>query len=408
MKATAKKIRLLFLAADKFPPFRVDVSVLFGREMVSRGHTIDWLLQSDKPLDQDIKTRWQGGRAWVGKTDTGPSLWNRFRLHFYNVLNDCKMFRMLVHTSYDMIIVRDKYLAGVMAVFASKLLKTNFVYWLSFPIAEASITRSYDGTARYPLLYRLRGYFFKFLLYQVILPNTKHVFVQTDEMKRQVSLNGIPEGKMTAVPMAVDTSQIQFVGYQAKNKPDEKTVLYLGALNKFRRIDFVLRVFKEVLKTLPDTKLILVGGSDVKADELFLHSESKRLGIDAATTITGRLPQDEALDYVKKADVCLSFIYPSPVFNVGSPTKLLEYMAMGKASIANDHPEQRVVLAESRAGLCVPADESAFADAVVYLLQNTIEAEEMGIRGRQYIMQKRNYRVMADSVENKLIEILDR
>lgn len=306
---------------------------------------------------------------------------------------------------YDMIVVRDKYIAGAIAALASKMFGTRFVYWLSFPIAEASITRSYDGTAKYPLLYRVRGNYFKILLYRMILPRAKHIFVQTDEMKRQVSLYGIPAHKMTPVPMAVDTSKIQFVGYPQNNDQRERMVLYLGALNKFRRIDFVLRSFKKVLAVVPDVKLLLVGGSDVQADEAFLHCESKRLGISDAITLTGRLPQQEALDYVKMADVCLSFIYPSPIFDVGSPTKLLEYMAMGKASVANDHPEQRVVLAESKAGICVSSDETAFAEAIVHLLQNPTEAQQMGENGRQYILTNRNYKKMADIVENKMLEI---
>jgi glycosyltransferase involved in cell wall biosynthesis len=400
-----KYLKILFAAADRFPPFRVDVAVLFGQEIAGRGHRIDWLLQSDKPLDHDIETKLYGGRAWVGRTDTGPSLWNRIRLHFFNFLNDFKMFRLMAKTPYDIILVRDKYIAGVMAVLASKFFKTKFVYWLSFPMAEASIARGYDGTAKYPILYRIRGYFYKILLYRIILPNAVHGFVQTDEMKRQVALRGVPETKMTAVPMAVDTNKIKFVGYQPKNTLEEKIVLYLGALNKFRRIDFILRVFKKVLEAIPNAKLILVGGSDVKTDEIFLHSESNRLGISDATTLTGRLPQEEAFDYVKISDVCLSYIYPSPIFDVGSPTKLLEYMAMGKASVANDHPEQRVVLSKSQAGICVPSDESAFAAAVVHLLENPSEAEQMGFRGRKYIEANRSYKETADVVARKLLQI---
>jgi hypothetical protein len=39
--------------------------------------------------------------------------------------------------------------------------------------------------------------------------------------------------------------------------------------------------------------------------------------------------------------------------NPASPTKLVEYMALGKAVVANDHPDQRMVLEQSGAGICV-------------------------------------------------------
>ncbi len=42
------------------------------------------------------------------------------------------------------------------------------------------------------------------------------------------------------------------------------------------------------------------------------------------------------------------------ILRAASPTKLVEYMAMGKAVVANDHPEQKRVIEESGAGYCVP------------------------------------------------------
>ena len=103
-----------------------------------------------------------------------------------------------------------------------------------------------------------------------------------------------------------------------------------------------------------------MGGSENASDVQLLQNEAKRLGIDHAVTFTGFLPQREAWQYVEKADVCVSPILPTPILNCGSPTKLLEYMAMGKASVANDHPEQQQIISESKAGICVPYDEKAF------------------------------------------------
>jgi len=119
----------------------------------------------------------------------------------------------------------------------------------------------------------------------------------------------------------------------------------------------------------------------------------------------GPLPQAEALRYVQEADVCVSPIYPVPILRAGSPTKLVEYMAMGKAAVANDHPEQRRLLEASGGGYCVPYDEPAFARAIVALLQNPQGAELMGRRGRRYVLEHLTYGVIADEVEKKLLMI---
>jgi glycosyltransferase involved in cell wall biosynthesis len=402
-----KKLKLLFLAADKFPPFRVDVTVLFGQEITGRGHTIDWLLQSEKPLRHSYETRWKGGKAFVGRTGTGPGLKNRIRMHLFNWRHDWKMFQLLRTGVYDILIVKDKFIAGVMAAFATRLYKTKFIYWFSFPFDEDSFFRVKEKTVRFPLLYWARGILFRILLYRIILPCCDHALVQTEYMKSEMVRKGAPGAKMTAVPMAVSIEEIPFFGYtqRSADSPHCPTVVYLGTLIKTRRMDFLLRAFKMLIEQISEARLYLVGGSEDQADEVTLKQEAEKLGIARAVTITGFLPQRQAWEYVQKADVCVSPIYPSPIYDVGSPTKLLEYMAMGKASVANDQPEQKVVLAESQAGICVPWNEASFCQAMAYLLNHPGEARQMGLKGRQYVEVKRNYKQTADIVDRTLLEI---
>jgi glycosyltransferase involved in cell wall biosynthesis len=227
-------------------------------------------------------------------------------------------------------------------------------------------------------------------------------------MRKNISRKGIPKEKMTAVPMAVSIKDIPDFGHKIDGLSNnrEKIVVYLGTLVKMRKMDFLLRSFERVLRKEKNARLYLVGGSEDPADEKFLENEAKRLQTDHAVTITGFLPQKKAWQYAKDADVCVSPIYPVPILNCGSPTKLIEYMAMGKAVVANDdNPEQRVVISESKAGICVPYEEAAFAEAILYLLKNQDIAKQMGIRGRKYIEKKRNYGQAADLVETKLLEI---
>ncbi|MGH8138277.1 MAG: glycosyltransferase, partial [Steroidobacteraceae bacterium] len=88
------------------------------------------------------------------------------------------------------------------------------------------------------------------------------------------------------------------------------------------------------------------------------------------------------------------------------PTKLIEYMAMGKAVVANTHPEQKVLIEASGCGYCVPYDEDAFADAIVKLLSNPELAGSMGARGRRYVVEHRGYGIIADLVERELRRVV--
>src|SRR6266403_1298194 len=88
------RVRMLFCPKDRFPPFRVDVAVLFGRELSARGFSIDWVLQSEKAVKRAFRTEWAGGTAYVGRTDTGETLPARLREHILNIWHDFMILRL--------------------------------------------------------------------------------------------------------------------------------------------------------------------------------------------------------------------------------------------------------------------------------------------------------------------------
>ncbi len=393
---------LLLIVADRFKPFRVDVRVLFAQELVARGYRIDWIMQSDAACDRDYVTRWGGGDAWIGKTDVGTSRLARVRKHVYAIANEWRMFRLLRTGRHDCIVVKDKFIAPLLALTAGRLNRVPVIYWLSYPIPEESLLLAREGRARYPILYLLRGLLFRFLLYRIILRGADHVLVQSEQMKRDVMAMGIPAAKLTPVLMGVDLSRIPYreaaVGPGAGGR--RPTLVYLGTLIKVRHLDFLIRVLALVRREITDVRLVLVGDGDEPSDRALLEAEAQRCNVTDAVEFTGFLPMEAAWRIVAESDVCVSPIHPSPILNAGSPTKLIEYMAMGKAVIVNDHPEQRQVIAESNAGLCVPWDETQFAAAAVRLLRDPALAAEMGLRGRRYVERVRDYRAIANGVDD--------
>lgn len=405
-----RRLRLLVVSSDTYPPTRVDVSVLFGVELAKRGHEIDWILQSEAACPRAYITPWGGGRVWVGATDLGHSLLSRVRKHVLGIANDWRLFSLLRRTPYDAVEVKDKFLSGILAIIASRLYHRKFIYWLSFPLPEYYLLRAKEGTARYPRLYVWRGKAFHWLLYRWLLPAADHVFVQSEQMRQDIAAEGVPLEKMTAVPMGV---RVDMFADAEESLPRRvlpaaiPCVLYLGTLDKVRRLDFLIRVFAQVRAAVPTARLYVVGRGEDPEDEAFLKSEAARLGLQSSVVFVGQLPQAQALEYVREADVCVSPFYPTPVLRSTSPTKMVEYMAMGKAVVANDHPEQKRVIEESGAGYCVPYEEQPFAAAIVKLLLDPEAARAMGRRGRRYAVEHRAYGVIADMVEKQLLSVVE-
>ncbi|HSC16137.1 MAG TPA: glycosyltransferase, partial [Gammaproteobacteria bacterium] len=82
-------------------------------------------------------------------------------------------------------------------------------------------------------------------------------------------------------------------------------------------------------------------------------------------------------------------------------TKLIEYMALGKPVVANDHPEQADVLHASGAGIVCAWNEQEFAAAIVELLMDPQRCKKMGVAGRGYVAEHRTHWAMVELVAGR-------
>jgi glycosyltransferase involved in cell wall biosynthesis len=403
-----RRLHILFITSDKYPPFRPAARVLFGEELGRRGHKVDWLIQVAADSDYIGDEEHEKGRLYLARTNQGSSRLARLHKYLLDILNDFRMFKLVKRFDYDIIQVKDKYLAALLAVAAAKIGKARFCYWLAYPHAEASILASRAGTARYPFLYLLRGLAFKFLLYRIILPRADHIFVQSEQMLLDLAGCGVPKHLMTPVPGSISPSEFPepVSGESCRTTSNaSKRIVYLGTLMRTRKLDFLVRAHALVLKRHPTARLVLIGKGEMPEDEDTLVSTARDLGVLETIDFRGHLPIRQAWEELRDADVGLSPYFPTPILNSTSPTKLIEYMAMGLPVVANDHPEQRLVISEANCGYCVPWLESSFADAICKVLENPEEAIEMGQRGREWVMKHRTNAVMASRIEKSYLQM---
>jgi len=399
-------LRFLFVTADRFPPFRPDVEILFGKEFLRRGHDIDWILQAGDADGPSGALRWRGFRAWVAPTNPGKTRAERVHKHLLSLCNDIRAVGLLRRRRYDFVQVKDKFLAALIFLLAAKLKRLPYFFWLSFPYPEASLLEAKAPGARYPFFYLVRGWLFKAILYGIVCRYADHVFVQSDAMKRAMAKQGVAEGKMTAVPMGVDMEMFPSRNDPSDEPGDELWIVYLGSLGRARRLEFLLDAFATVVKALPKARLMLIGEGDEPEDRPRLEDYTAQAGLTDRVVFTGFLSREHAMQHVQRAAVGVSPIRPTPMYDVASPTKILEYMAAGRPVVANDQPDQKQVLEDSRAGICTPYEVGAFAGALIEILGNRDAARSMGQRGRRYVSAHRSYTVLAGSVEQRYRELL--
>jgi glycosyltransferase involved in cell wall biosynthesis len=395
-------LRMLFLVGEPDGAERVDVADLFAIRLAALGLKIDYVLFDNEATGLWHAKEWRGARAFVVGRSKRSGLSGRVCNKLIEVSADLRTFWQALTGPYDLIQVRDKFVVGVLALTAARLSGKRFVYWLSYPYAESRILDGKEGRAAYPWLSIVGGRIAAWLLYKIIMPNADHVFVQSEQMLNDIAAEGVPRELMTAVPMGVNESMLTV-------KPavvEPGSILYLGTLNRVRRLDTLIEALEIVRQSHTNARLVFVGDGPEAADRDYLQQVVQRHGLSDAVEFTGALSMAEAHAYVARAAVCVSPFYPTPILQSTSPTKICEYMALGRPVVANSHPEQSVIIAGSGAGLCVEWSAAEFARAISQLLDDPAGAEVMAARGPDYVRSHRTYAVIAPLVAEKYARLL--
>lgn len=397
-------LSLLQLVPESLPTFRSDVAVLFGKYLPRRGvqcHIVG-MPGKDEMNGQSF--------ASVRQPEPTDARWRRELSYLMLCLRILFGARK---QSYHLIQVRDMASIGLLALLISRLKGIPFVYWVSFLMSEDRIERAQTnitaGNGLHYQLVLLKGLVEKALLYRIVLPGARHVFVQSEAMKELIAARGIPLEKLTAVPMGVDTEVLlpdnivkqRLIGWE--NIP---LIAYLGTLERARCLHRVVDALAVVRMQHPQARLLFIGDSTNPEDAEELRAYAEQMGLDDAVHITGWLPTRQAWSLLAGADAAVSFFPRSEILDVCSPTKLLEYLALGLPCVGNDNPDQAQVLSMSGAGWLTESTAESLGQALSEILADPKAARQRAALGSAYIDANRSYHVLAAMVAERYRSIV--
>jgi glycosyltransferase involved in cell wall biosynthesis len=116
-------------------------------------------------------------------------------------------------------------------------------------------------------------------------------------------------------------------------------------------------------------------------------------------TITNRLPFEKMLDYLSACDV-LALPLSDTIANRGRwPSKVNEYVAVGRPTVACDVGDVAGLLRENGIGLLVPPDPVEFAARLDELLDDPMRAAAMGDRAREVARTTYSQEAIAEKLE---------
>ena len=201
---------------------------------------------------------------------------------------------------------------------------------------------------------------------------------QTEAAELGISGHGmvIPLGVDLRLPESVSSS---WLAQRAPWLADRTVVLFLSRLHPKKGIHLLLRAFATARKRHPELALVLAGQGE-PAFEAALRSESVSLGIDQQVWWAGFLAGDEKLAALASADM---FILPSYSENFGIAA--VEAMACELPVVLSENVGIYRDVVSGDAGIVVPCDETAIAEAIERLAARPDLRQKLGANGASLV-----------------------
>jgi glycosyltransferase involved in cell wall biosynthesis len=214
---------------------------------------------------------------------------------------------------------------------------------------------------------------------------------------------GIPARRLVLSPNGVEVERFDMGGgedVRGRLGVDRAEILvgFVGSFGPWHGAPTLARAFLRLLPAGGRIRLLLVGdGPERKAVEALLADGG---AIDDAI-LTGSVPPYEIPAHLDACDILASPHVPLPgeVEFFGSPTKLFEYMAAGKAIVASDLAQIGEVLEHERTALLTPpGDVPALAAAISQLSGDGVLRHRLGTAARQTAVRRHSWRRNAEQI----------
>lgn len=186
---------------------------------------------------------------------------------------------------------------------------------------------------------------------------------------------GMPRHRIEIIPNGIDLETLM-PGPTADRFP-EPTLLYLGRLKRYKRVDLILRALGLLSHRGVQCRLMIAGRGD---DGPRLEKLSASLGISDRVAFLGYVPDKEKIALLRRSWL---HVLTSPKEGWGIAN--LEAAACGTPTIASDSPGLRDSVVDGVTGVLVPhANVEVLADRMEYLLADGFLRAEMGVNARRF------------------------
>ena len=253
--------------------------------------------------------------------------------------------------------------------------RTKRPLFLEYNGSEVWVGRYWDRVGRLELLERYE---------RLNLDAAARIFVVSNVERRNLEARGVASGKIVVNPNGVDVERFRpgVGGAEARRElgiqDDEVVAGFVGTFGPWHGVEKLA----EAMKLIPSGRFLLVGSGSLQVEV------QKRLEAEVAggrVIFTGAVGHERVPGLLDACDILVAPHVPladgSEFF--GSPTKIFEYMAMGKGIVASRLGQIGEVLVDGETALLVePGNVDELRTAIVRLIDDKERRHALGVKAR--------------------------
>ena len=273
-------------------------------------------------------------------------------------------------------------------------LMSGLPLFLEYNGSEVWVGRHWDRVGMLDLLERYE---------RLNLNAAARVFVVSEVERQNLERAGVAPEKIVVNPNGVDTDTFRpGIGGEQKRKAlgvdaDEALVGFVGSFGPWHGV----QTLAESIQQIPAgsrIRFLLVGSGSLLSQVKELLAADEQAG---RVIFTGSVKHHEVPELLDACDVLVSPHVPlaEGAEFFGSPTKLFEYMAMGKGIVASRLGQIGDVLTHEETALLVePGNKRDLSAAIVRLAESRSLREQLGAAARREAIEHHTWRRNAQNV----------
>lgn len=235
---------------------------------------------------------------------------------------------------------------------------------------------------------------------EVALKAASLVVVVSEPLKEELLARGIPAERVLVNPNGVDPDFFypgcggaalrKNLGFEQK----DIVVGFVGTFSHWHGVEVLRDAIRVILnrKQPVSLRFLLVGHGNLQPE---MRNSLQDYEANRQVFFTGLVPHEEVRYYLDAADILVSPHVPMPDGRpfFGSPTKLFEYMAMGKGIVASNLDQLAKVLEHDVTGWMVePGGVAQLADGIQHLAGDDQLRTRLGRSAREVAVNNHSWR----------------